>query len=201
MNQNNRLIALLNSNPAEPEMQTFFEKNTSALTNHEYLLGNRFIRKFPLGTDFVTDFAYVNPMSGRCFIWLIEIESPQKNIFTSGDAFTATFNQALQQVRDWMSWCARNQAALRDQLEPLRKESGDSIMSYVARGKLIYGRRNEISNQKRIERWESLIADNTMIEIRTYDGIAQHADDSLSNPVQSLDPKCVAYQNRQYASI
>lgn len=201
MNTTNRLLSLLHAQPTEAGAQSFFEANTSALTGSGYFLGDCLIRKFPLGTDFITDFAYVNPMSGRCLIWLIEIESPQKNIFTGGDAFTATFNQALQQVRDWMSWCWHNQQALRGQLEPLRQRSGDSIMNYIARGKLIYDRRHEISNQRRLERWESLIADNTMIEIRTYDGIAQEANDFLSHPIQGLDPVCVAYQNRQYVRI
>lgn len=198
---NNTLEALLQTNPEERDCQNFFESNVGAICGSGYFMGNAVIRKFPLGTDYVTDFSYVNPQSGRCFVYLVELESPSKSIFTKNDQFTQDFNQALQQVNDWLIWCSKNRESLNQQLEPLRRKSGDAITMYAPRGILIYGRSAEINSIQRQDRWTAKTEENHHIQIRTYDGWARERKDFLTGSNFPGYLECVAYQNRNYNKI
>lgn len=197
----NRLSQHLCTDPDEHQMQHFIEENPKIFCGSLYVLGNGVISKFPLGTEYVTDFAFVNPTSGAAYLHLVEIESPRKKIFNQDDSFTSGFNQGLQQVRDWMIWSTRNNQIIQHQLEPLRQKSNDVILNYVARGVLIYGRAEEINSVKRQERWEGLIQSNPLIKVRTYDGVARDANDYLSNPKPTFDSVCFSYKGRNYQPI
>ncbi|EIA3182955.1 TPA: Shedu immune nuclease family protein [Vibrio parahaemolyticus] len=175
----NDLIDLVDKKPLEQPVQEFLEKNPAAICGANYVLGRCVISKLPLGNEYKTDFAYVNPQSGCTFLHLVEIEKPDKSIFTKNDEFTKEFNQALQQVNDWLFWCANNSQYLYDFFEPLRQKSGDSIGYYNARGLLIYGRNSEINNVRRKERWSQKTRENNFIEIRTYDGFAKEMNSFL----------------------
>ena len=196
----NTLDTLLQSHPQEPELQKFFEAKPERLCGSMYLMGNAVIRKLPIGNNFVSDFVYVNPQSGRTRLYLVEIESSTKSIFNKDDSFTAEFYKALQQIKDWVRFCNNNQQAIRDILEPLRQTSGDQISSYIARGILIYGRRAELNSVKRKERWESVLSPEDALEIRTYDGHAEANDGYLDSTIDG-GPDCVAYQDRSYTVL
>ncbi|CZF82788.1 hypothetical protein GCE9029_03440 [Grimontia celer] len=175
----NDLINLVDKEPLEQPVQEFLEKCPSAICGTKYIMGNCVISKLPLGNEYKTDFAYINPQSGYTFLHLVEIEKPGKSIFTQSDEFTKEFNQALQQVNDWIYWCSNNSGYLYNLLEPLRQRSGDSVGYYNARGLLIYGRSSEINNIRRKERWAQKTTENNFIEIRTYDGFAREMNSFL----------------------
>lgn len=197
----NRLLEKLKTNPDEPQMQEFFEINPIAISGPIYLLAKSVIRKFPLGRDWVTDFAYLHPTSGHCYLWLVEIESPQKKIFNKDDSLTAEFNHALQQTRDWLSWCSSNRDAIRSQIEPLKRIGGDVFFDAVPRAKLIYGRREEINTTLRESRWKSIQDSHPFTQIRTYDGIAQEMGGWLGEHAPIDRPCCVAYVGQQYVEV
>lgn len=196
----NELIQLVNKNVDEPTVQGFLERNPAAICGAEYVMANAVISKLRLGADYIPDFAYVNPQSGRTFLRLIEIEAPAKQIFTGGDNFSASFNHAYQQVEDWLGWCGRHHNELFELLLPLKEEAGDHVMSYVPRGLLLYGRRDEINTVKRRERWKQKVSSNPYIQVRTYDGYATDMTHFIppanTTPLSYL--KCVTYSDRRF---
>jgi hypothetical protein len=196
----NTLDNLLQTHPEEPALQKFFEEKPERLCGSIYLMGNSVIRKLPIGNDYVSDFVYVNPQSGRTRLFLVEIESSTKAIFNKDDSFTSDFHKALQQIKDWVRFCNNHQQVVRDILEPLRQQNGDQVSSYIARGILIYGRRAELNSVKRRERWESTLSPEDSLEIRTYDGHAQTNSACLDSSIDG-GPECVAYQNRSYVAV
>ncbi|MGN8155122.1 Shedu immune nuclease family protein [Agrobacterium sp. 22094] len=179
----NQLIQLLADlklrKPAErePALQTFFEAHPDLITRPHYIHSKVVLSKLAIGS-WRTDFAYINPQSGFHMLYLIEIEDPEKDIFTaSDDQFTADFNHALQQVHDWMSWTASNRDYIQQVYGDLDKQfSGNEQGFLIARGVLIYGRREQTGlNPIRAERWrqkkEAELA--SKVEIMTYDGLME----------------------------
>jgi hypothetical protein len=151
----NSFQQLLAQQPNEVALQGYLETHPQSIVANKYILGNAVIRKFPLGRDFVTDFAYVESQSGRAYLHMIEIEDSSKLIFTKKHQFTEEFNQALQQVKDWLYWVEGNRTAVFNSLEPLRASTNASILAYTGRGHLMFGRRSEINHVQRRERWDA----------------------------------------------
>jgi hypothetical protein len=110
-------------------------------------------------------------------LYLIEIEDPQKKIFTSANNFTESFNKALQQVHDWMSWAAKNRDYFLQLYGDLEHQFGGNEQSMLfARGVLVYGRREQVEqNVIRRERWSQKKANelSTRVEVMTYDGLIE----------------------------
>ncbi|MBB4128361.1 hypothetical protein GGR77_003688 [Xanthomonas translucens] len=192
----NTLQTLLQSQPDEPALQNFFEQDPERLCGSIYLMGSSVIRKLPIGNDYVSDFVYVNPQSGRTKLHLVEIESSTKRIFNQDHSFTAEFNHAMQQVRDWIRYCSENNQQIRDILEPLRRVNGDQVGFYAPIGTLLYGRREEINCTLREERWRSLQPQNHELQVRTYDGHAESLNASLDSSLSSA--RCVKYNGREF---
>lgn len=96
------LEKLIDSNVKEREIQPFLEKYPWLLTGTHPTY--EVISQFPLGSDFRCDFVYFFSWSSGNFIQMIEIESPQLEIFNTKDEFTQGFNHALQQLEDWSNW-------------------------------------------------------------------------------------------------
>ena len=94
---------------------------TQNLLNHHLHL-ETIVSKFPLGTELTTDYLYITKSSDTWRITLVEIESPDKPIFT-GDmkkvTTTAEFNAALNQVRSWKYFIEDSKAEVIRRLEPL----------------------------------------------------------------------------------
>lgn len=107
---------LLDTGPEETVVQAFLEAHPAMVCGTDYVMASSLISKLPLGKDFVPDFAYVNPQSGRTFLKLFEIKKPDARIFTKHDQFTHRFQRAYQQVEDYIGWCHRNGSALRELL-------------------------------------------------------------------------------------
>ncbi|WP_394551197.1 Shedu anti-phage system protein SduA domain-containing protein [Pantoea sp. SGAir0183] len=195
----NNLNKLIETNPEESIVQDFLERYPASIIGSKYALSNALIAKLPLGVDFVTDFAWVNPRSGPTYVYLIEIEKPSKLIFNQDDSFTQAFNHAYGQVEDWLGWTSRNQNTLRDILAPLRP---DFLLPpfFATRGVLIYGRESELNdNNRRKERWSQKGLSNPFIEVRTYDGWAREMDNHI--PPRDGDVSYLStmhYSNRSY---
>ncbi|MCU5773975.1 DUF4263 domain-containing protein [Erwiniaceae bacterium BAC15a-03b] len=199
----NSLVALADTNPPESVIQHFFEQNPHAICGSDFVHANSLISKFCLGSDYETDFAYVNPQSGPTFLYLVEIERPDKPIFNKNDSFTQEFNHAFQQIEDWFVWCSNNCTNLRNTLTPLKR--GYNLPPFfVIRGILIYGRASEINNTRRKERWTQKVSSSHYINIRTYDGWAREMDrflpgDGEDSPFGYVET--VRYSQREFKKL
>lgn len=196
----NSFQQLLASNPDEPTIQSYLENHPQSLVANKHILGNVVVRKLPLGRDLVTDFSYVEPQSGRAYLHMIEIESSTKEIFTKEDQFTEKFNHALQQVVDWMQWVERNRQGVIDLLEPLRAPTNAAIVMYTARGHLLFGRRRDISNVRRNERWAAIKTANPLITIRTLDGF-EESNRSFFDDGNPMNRRTAKYEQRNYTNV
>lgn len=190
---------LLDRGAKESEVQDFFERNPVLVAGADYLFGQAVITKLPLGNDFVTDFAYINPQSGPKYLRLIEIEDPSKKIFRKDDRFTEKFAHALQQIDDWLGWCSQNRADLFHLFTPLYNAHNQSFPFLVPRALLIYGRRSEINNTRRQERWNALKQKHLFADIRTYDGFMEYRHGLMNVEVgTSFQIDCLTYGNRTF---
>lgn len=191
---------LLDSNPSEELVQDFFEQNPRYLPNagfyHNGLRSSVVISKLPLHNDFITDFAYMSENSQTILVVCVEIEKPSKKIFRRDGYFTSDFHQARQQVVDWNYWAQHNR---RDAL----KYFGKLALGLTSQGTdvnmhsiLVFGRRSEISNRKRQERWsaEAALLPRT-VHVMTYDRLLDVMKMGIHHPDNHKIVVCT-YQDR-----
>lgn len=87
---------LLDSDPPEETLQTFFDQNPILL--HEFS-PELTLAKAPVLTKYKTDFAIVN---SRCEMILIELEKAGTRLMTSTGGVASPLQHALDQVHDWL---------------------------------------------------------------------------------------------------
>ena len=104
-------IDLLNSGPKEIAIQRYLELHPELLYGYPPS-ASLVVPQFPLGSEWVVDFAFLAPFGSAPRLWLVEIERPSLRIFTKADEFSQPFNHALQQLLDWSNWCEHNRAYL-----------------------------------------------------------------------------------------
>ncbi|WP_186110810.1 Shedu immune nuclease family protein [Burkholderia gladioli] len=160
----------------EQVVQDFLEQHTELIPtpnrlNH-HLHFESVISKFPLGTELTTDYLYITKSSDTWRITLVELESPDKSIFT-GDMRRATtsaeFNAALNQVRSWKLFLSENRAEVLRRLEPLLQPVNMRRNPVEFQFQLIIGRstdKNATPERKKVIRG---LIDETGIEIMTFD--------------------------------
>jgi hypothetical protein len=110
----------------EQVVQDFLEQHTELipttnLLNH-HLHFQSVVSKFPLGTELTTDYVYITKSSDVWRITLVELEAPNKSIFTSDTKKTITsaqFNAALNQIRSWKHYIDDNKSEVIRRLDPL----------------------------------------------------------------------------------
>jgi len=185
----------------EPLLQRFFERNPHLVTRGEYLNPKAVISKLPIGNR-TTDFAYIHPTSGPHHIYLIEIESSSKRIFTNEDEFTASFNHALQQAHDWLAWSAMNRDYFRQLYNDAacRFEDVRNGGMLFPRGVLIYGRRAETQrNPVRNDRWRQRKQSEKHVDIMTFDGLIERNPPVFAADERGpSDPLCFSYGGRTF---
>lgn len=121
-----RFRDLLDSAGKEEEVQTFLRDNPILLCP-TYI---RVIPKYKLGKDYVTDFVFES-QTGRGIEWIfVEIERPDKALFTQSGQQHNQFSQAQDQLLCWELWLERNQSYAQEDLAGLR----NPVMQ------LVYGR-------------------------------------------------------------
>ncbi|HHP7423641.1 TPA: Shedu immune nuclease family protein [Enterobacter roggenkampii] len=167
----------------EQVIQDFLEQNTQFiptpnLLNHG-LHFQSIISKFPLGTELTTDYAYITKSSDVWILTLVELESSDKNIFTSDSKktnTTAEFNAALNQVRSWKNFIDDNKAEVIRRIQPLLKPAGMSQNPVQFNYQLIIGRSvNKNFNDERKKHFRGLISE-TGINIMTYDQLIDYGN-------------------------
>src|SRR5262249_40282247 len=116
---------LLDTSEREEELQRY-------LAAKPLLIYPDYIECYPklkLGSDYVTDFAFVaQGTTGREHI-LVEIESASKPLFTKTTmSFSAEFTQAKDQLLNWETWVSENLQYLRRSLPGVSRPKYHLIM-------------------------------------------------------------------------
>lgn len=173
-----KYLSYLKQAQNEKQMQSFLEANPILLPGlynfHNGPLGDVVISQPSLGNEYRADFGFISTNSANSRVTLIEIESPSIAIFRNcDDRFTASFNKAVQQMRDWILWSQDHQKEIMNSFR-------DTYFNNVFRHQyvstqviLIAGRRNEINRTvQREKRWAGLNKSMEPHVIMTYDRLA-----------------------------
>lgn len=182
---------LLSTEPPEAKVQSFLERNPPLVPGtNEYGAGHHGPHQFALyaeselqglGKNRRPDFMWITATSGVVSPVFIEIEAPEKRYFRKGgDQFTAEFNQALGQLKEWKTWWGEpeNQTSFRrNVLDPIWNFNNRRIKPVYI---LVYGRRREFNADTTgaLNRLRAYQADHDE-EIMTFDRLQAKA--SLAN--------------------
>jgi hypothetical protein len=144
-------------NVKEPEIQNFLEKNP-IIINRE---ARKVISKKSFGGEKFPDFIVI--LHNGIHI-LVEIETPQKQIFTRNGHPTSEFSQAEQQVRDYLQWANEDK-------EFLRKRGLPGICVENTRGLLIIGMRQNLNADQKLKLSQLNYLSRSSHEIKTFDDL------------------------------
>jgi hypothetical protein len=150
------LYNMLERDPKEEDVQSFFGKNTIVF---HHLSPYRIYNKPPILTKHQADFAILD--SRRTLIF-IEIERPGIRILRKDGATSAEMEHAISQVRDWLFLYEKQRGGVMECLD-LRDEEVTKV-----RGLVIAGRdKDNDQNHLRRFKWQ----DRGMIDCITYDDL------------------------------
>jgi Domain of unknown function (DUF4263) len=155
--------ALLESTPHEKALQQFLENHPCLVPGSRYPMTGSFPVRAALITQpglqsttrRVPDFMWLSNDSATLYPVLIEIERPSKRWFTSKAVPTATFTQAMSQLREWRAW-------FNERENQSKFMKGFDIPDHYDRGRfrphcvLIYGRRAELETNQRLRRLRAM---------------------------------------------
>lgn len=168
---------LLENCKDENEVQLYLESNSNLLPVNNWLLGHQvhcsmIVTKYKFGNEYISDFAYLTKCSDEWYIVFIEIENPQKAIFTKGNQFTADFNHAYEQVQSWERYLKDSSNRLKV-LNSFRSIRHPFIMldsNVTFKYLLIYGRGNERDKSEETKN-KFLQKKTSDIRVCTFDSI------------------------------
>ena len=147
---------LLDTVSNEEEVQDFLKNNPVLL----YPAYSRVEAKFKLGKDYITDFVFVvQTRHGKEWV-LVEIERPNKELFTQDGRVSHKFTQAQNQLLDWELWVEKNQVYLQQDFPGIRRPVYH----------LVIGRNIEMTSDER-EKLRTLEKPNHVYS--TYDDIVE----------------------------
>ena len=180
----------------ENDIQEFLEDHceflvTPWLLNHQLHL-NCVISKFQIG-ERTADFAYLTKSSDKWFLVLVEIERPDKRLFTDSSkhvGMSAALNEALAQTNVWREYWDEHQSEVRERLRPILVPLGMARNRIELRRVLIIGRSDEKDqNEKRRDRIATTEKDQ-QIEILTFDTLLRQYRNGRAEKSASfrLDP-------------
>ncbi len=165
----------------EQDFQAFIEKNTSLVPrafeqNHGVHMDLVF-RKFPLGTRYKSDFLFLSKSTTDWNAVHIEIEDPNKKIFTKGGTFTAEFNAAVQQVESWIAWLSDpiNLQTFESSIKSIKQPLGNNPTKH--KFVLVYGRRDELDTDEKLGAFGAKKSDQ--FQLMTYDSLFENKKPTL----------------------
>lgn len=119
---------LLDRDPEESDIQTFFEENPILL--HRFT-SFRIIKKAPLLNRYQTDFAVLST-TGELF--LIELERPGKTLLKTDGGRSADFNHPFDQINDWLHLFRDHRIACLEMMG-LKNENVSAVRAVVIIGR------------------------------------------------------------------
>ena len=182
---NQQYSQLLSDNPPERKMQTFLEKHPCLVPGHSTPRGNS--GHYPLHCSLITqprlqglgthvpDFMWISTHSAAWFPTLIEIEKPDKKIFTKRGKPTSAFSEARHQLTEWRTWFKNpgNIQQFGDYYgipELFRKRT--MVLHMI----LIYGRRVEFESNPKLMRQIASLLPGGDEEIMSFDRLSAVRD-------------------------
>lgn len=180
---------LLALNPSESDMQLFLERNPAFVPGawtpgtksghapiHEVLVTQPRLIGF---NSKLPDFLWLSTHSGSWYAAMIEIERPEKRIFTKKHVPTAEFTQARNQLSQWRVWFdipANVQLFMDDYGIPTSIHDRRSWGLHLI---LIYGRRSEFQNNPILSKNRSKLLNGSHEELISFDRL--QPDNDLQN--------------------
>ncbi len=162
----------------EQVIQDFLENHPELIPtpnrlNHQ-LHFNVIVSKFPLATELTTDYVYLTKSSDTWRVTFVELEVPDKDIFTSNPTkaiTTADFNAALNQVRSWKIFVDDNRGEVLRKLDPLFQPPGMRANPIEFNYQLIIGRSAGKNLSQARKKHIRLLIKESGIDIMTYDAL------------------------------
>ena len=191
---------LLSSGPSEGKVQRYLEAN-SAWIPLPFLLGhhvqhNAIIAQFELDRDRIADFAYVTKNTVRWCVVFLEIETPDKRLFTQSNRadFHSQTRQAIAQIEDWKTCVTDNCDRILERLRPLmtispRLSRNPVSFSYG----LIIGRNAKGTFDARQAARIARLETESGIVLQTYDSLLRSQTLRPSRPRVLLRHKAAGY--------
>ncbi len=182
---------LLNSDPAEAEVQSFLERNpmflpgawTPATKSGHYPLHCAAISQ-PLLPGLASkrpDFMWISTHSLTWYPTLIEIERPSKKLFLQSGKPTSDFYQARNQLAEWRTWFSKP-----ENFGKFVSEYG--IPSDFTLGRqwnlhmiLVYGRRSEFEHSPKLSEQRHSLMSGEDEELMSFDRL--HPDSELDEAI------------------
>ncbi len=174
------------SEPAPPGrkkelvIQEFLEDNTALvptpnLLNH-HLHFQCFVSQFPLDAALRTDYIYLTKSSASWRITLVEIENPDKPLYTNTTRVTpsAHFTAAIAQVKEWQIFVENNREYVLKKLGPLLRPPGMASNPAEFNYQLVIGRSKEKNLSLQRKKHFQRIARDNGIDMMTYDGLLNY---------------------------
>lgn len=163
----------------EQVVQAFLEENSVLIPMHNLenhgLHMDSIISKFPLGTAFTTDYAYLTKSSSRWVVTFVELEAPEKPIFTADmdrPTFSSTFNGAISQVEQWMHYVEEHRDAVRESVSKLLRPMAGNKLTFAYQ--LVIGRSASKNVSDDHKAAFEMRRDKSGIDIFTYDALISH---------------------------
>jgi hypothetical protein len=172
-----KLISLIMDNSGEREIDSFLRSKPSllAFTSMFFWTGHQGKWIIPqaeikpggfVGKGKIPDYLFAGDNSDGMTWWVVDLKSPKDRLYKKGkNGFlveSAELAAGISQVRDYVSYCAENQAFIRDAL---------GLRSFTSpKGVLIIGRESELKqdiNKQKLK--ANFNRDSQNIEIRTFD--------------------------------
>ena len=156
----------------EEELQIF-------LRNHPEFIYPDFIEcypKLPLGAEYATDYVLlVQGHQGPAYVF-VEIERPDKPLFTDAGHFSHQFTQAKNQLLQWDNWITTNHAYLADKLKGLARPEFHLVM----------GRSESLSDEEKTTIGAEFNRAN--YHFSTFDVLADRFDQIVKNTLGVASP-------------
>ena len=182
--------ALLEANPPEADMQSFFEEHPCVVPGHSTPTG--VTGHPPLHYSLVTqprlpvlpsrtpDFMWIASHSGAWFPTLIEIESPQKRIYQQAGVPRREFTEARNQLNQWRGWFSQpeNVPVLKEFLGVRPPLSGRPMHLHML---LIYGRRAETEGTPQMAMERDGLLPGSDEDLMSFDRLS--ADTSMADAI------------------
>lgn len=138
----------------------------------------RFHTEHELGAEFQADF--VLQYSDARYV-MVEIENPNRRLYTKRGQPTADLAHARQQVEDWQQWVEENNAYAQKQLPGC----------VLPEGLIVIGRRRSLTTTDQTRLTRSNINTRGRLTIRTYDDLLESARAVVAN-LEAAQPPSTA---------
>ncbi len=163
-----QFYAILDGDADEEKIQQFLTRNPCFFPDLEHATAGIFA-KVKLGSDYVTDFAYGCRVTSGISWVLMEIERPDRELFTKRGDISASLSHALTQVAMWRHWLATDYSR--------GVEVFPQLCNFTT--KVVMGRRDALSEADK-HLLAQLNKDNvSAVEIMTYDRLSESL---IANP-------------------